>query len=246
DDLKDDEASSRAYREAIAAKPDYAEAYCNLGLAEYRLGSFRQALADLERGIDLIPEADPKRPTWLQLAGLARSLAALEPRLEESLAGGPSPTDASETVGFARLCAWKNRQLHARAARHYADAFQADPKLADDLIVGDRYNAAGSAILAGLGQGRDAGSLDPERRAALRAMGLDWLRADLALRARIIEGSDAAAAERSRALLRYWMREPNFAGVREPEALAALPQTERELWQALWADLEKLASTPSP
>lgn len=246
DNLKDDEASSRAYRKAIAAKPDYAEAYCNLGLAEYRLGSFGNALTDLEKGIALIPVNDPKRPTWLQLAGLARSLSALEPKLEKVLAGGPPPADAAETVGLARLCAWKNRQLHARAAQYYADAFQADPGLAENLVVGDRYNAAGSAILAGTGKGRDADALTPEERSAFRAKALAWLRADMALRASIIQGADPAAAQRSRALLRYWKSEPNFEGVRNAEALTALPSSDRLAWEALWDELERLSATPKP
>ena len=36
------------------------------------------------------------------------------------------------------------------------------------------------AALAGLGQGRDAGSLSNEARAALRRQALDWLKADRA------------------------------------------------------------------
>ena len=41
--------------------------------------------------------------------------------------------------------------------------------------------------------------------------------------------------------LRDWrFREPCLAGVREPEALAALPEAERLDWLAFWDDLDAL------
>jgi len=41
----------------------------------------------------------------------------------------------------------------------YADAFAADPKLAEDLHTESRYRAACSAALAGCGLGKDSGNL---------------------------------------------------------------------------------------
>jgi hypothetical protein len=37
--------------------------------------------------------------------------------------------------------------------------------------------------------------------------------------------------------LRRWLEAPDFAGVRGPEALAWLPEAERQAWQKLWADV---------
>jgi hypothetical protein len=34
-----------------------------------------------------------------------------------------------------------------------------------------------------------------------------------------------------------WLEDPDFAGVRGPEALARLPEPERRGWQQLWADV---------
>jgi hypothetical protein len=34
-----------------------------------------------------------------------------------------------------------------------------------------------------------------------------------------------------------WQRDPAFAGVRSPDALAKLPALEREGWRTLWADV---------
>jgi hypothetical protein len=37
--------------------------------------------------------------------------------------------------------------------------------------------------------------------------------------------------------LHRWLEDPDFAGVRGPEALARLPEAERQAWQKLWADI---------
>lgn len=53
----------------------------------------------------------------------------------------------------------------------------------------------------------------------------------------------AGVQERMRAAvaaaLRRWKADPDLAGVREPEALAKLPEPERKKWQALWADVDR-------
>ncbi len=50
----------------------------------------------------------------------------------------------------------------------YSAAFSDDPKLADDLSAGFRYDAACFAALAAAGQGEDAGKLDEKERTRLR------------------------------------------------------------------------------
>ena len=48
-----------------------------------------------------------------------------------------------------------------------------------------------------------------------------------------------APAEVARTLT-AWKAESDLAGVRDPDALARLPEAERKDWQALWADVEEL------
>ncbi|CAN5916676.1 hypothetical protein BH23PLA1_BH23PLA1_33860 [soil metagenome] len=38
----------------------------------------------------------------------------------------------------------------------------------------------------------------------------------------------------------HWQQDSDLAGVREPDALAALPEPERAEWQALWAEVDRL------
>jgi hypothetical protein len=37
--------------------------------------------------------------------------------------------------------------------------------------------------------------------------------------------------------MQTWLEDPDFAGVRGPEAPARLPEAERQAWQQLWADI---------
>jgi hypothetical protein len=41
--------------------------------------------------------------------------------------------------------------------------------------------------------------------------------------------------------MQHWLRDPDFAGVRGPDALARLPPAERAGWRKLWANVAILA-----
>src|SRR5262249_6257908 len=94
-------------------------------------------------------------------------LLNLEKKLAAVLKGDMQPRDAGERLGLASLCQIYKKRPGA-AARFYAEAFAADPKLADDLRTGARYYAACAAALAGCGRGKDAKSLDEKERGRLR------------------------------------------------------------------------------
>jgi hypothetical protein len=40
--------------------------------------------------------------------------------------------------------------------------------------------------------------------------------------------------------LRHWQNDSDLAGVRDPEALARLPEAERAAWRKLWGDVADL------
>jgi tetratricopeptide (TPR) repeat protein len=228
------EAAAAAYREAIRLNPDYAEAHCNLAQLLLSLGKYAEALDEYRTGHAL----GSKRPDWrypsAQWVRRAERLATLADRLPALLRGDYHPKDNAERLDLARVCYGTKR--HAAAARFWAEAIDADPKLADDLRAQHRYDAACAAALAGCGQGRDDPPPDDAARARLRGQALDWLRADLALRAKQLD-TDAAAA---RTALAHWKDDPDLSGVRDPAALAALPESERDAWRALWAEVDRL------
>jgi hypothetical protein len=66
---------------------------------------------------------------------------------------------------------------------------------------------------------------------------LEWLRADLARKARELEAGNPPDRARLQEGLRGWQTSPDLAGVRDADALAALPAAERAEWRQLWADV---------
>jgi serine/threonine-protein kinase len=228
------EGAIREYQAAIQSNPAFAQAHCDLGHALLEQGRFAQALTALRRGHELGSQ-NPRWPFpsawWVRRAEL---FVALEGKLPKLLKGEAQPADAAEQLVLAYWVQCKG--LNAAATRFCAQAFAARPELADDLGTWERYGAACAAARAGCGWGRDAGSLDEQERVRLRRQALDWLRADLALRAKQAAGSrpaDRAVAEK---VLEHWLKNTAFAGVRG-DALAQLPEAEREGWRQLWAEV---------
>jgi hypothetical protein len=123
----------------------------------------------------------------------------------------------------------------AAAARWYAEAFTAHPQVFAGPPTKHHYHATCAAAMAGCGQGRDAADLNEKTRVGLRRQARDWLRAELEARRRLLEQEPAKALIVARDLL-DWQRDSHFAGVRGPNALARLPEAERQACQKLWAD----------
>jgi hypothetical protein len=88
-----------------------------------------------------------------------------------------------------------------------------------------------AAGLTGCGQGRDAADLAEESRAEFRRQALDWLRAELEAQRRLLEQKPETVAHD----LQDWLCDLHLAGVRDPDALARLPEPERQAWQKQWA-----------
>jgi Tfp pilus assembly protein PilF len=229
-----------AYQKAISVEPDDARAHCNLGHALQRAGQLTSALASLRRGHELgsrnlrwpYPSA-----RWVQEA---ERLVALDAKLPDILRGQAQPANNQERVELARLCQQPYNQFFAASARLWQKAFAADPKLSEDSSAGYRHSASCAAALASCGAGADAGKLDEPEKARWRKQALDWLRADLSLWAKQLDSTRPADRTTAQRTLRWWQNDKDLAGVREPAALAKLPESERQLWQKLWADVAAL------
>jgi hypothetical protein len=205
-------------------------------------GQFDEALAAMRRGHEL----GSRRPDWnLESARWLRELerlAELNRKLPALLAGKAQPASAAEAVELVEVCHLSGR--NRAAAQFSADAFARDPKLAEDLEAGHRYDAACYAALAAAGQGKDA-ALDSEEKARWRRRALEWLQADLERHRRRLRGKDEKAAAASRATLQHWQEDSDLAGVRDEGSLARLPEDERQSWRQLWTEVARLLE-PSP
>jgi serine/threonine-protein kinase len=226
------------YHKAIELDPKFAEAHCNLGGVLKRQSRFAESLAAYQRGHEL----GAKRPAWpypsAEWVRRAECVAAMEGKLPAFLKGALQPRGTAELLGLAGVC--EAKKLHAAALRLYAEAFVADLELASDLKAGHRYDAACYAARAAAGQGEDPGKLDDKEKARLRKQALDWLRADLALRGKLLETDKPAHRAAVQQALRYWQKDTDLAGLRDAAALANLRAEERAACEKLWADVAAL------
>jgi tetratricopeptide (TPR) repeat protein len=257
-----------AYRQAIERKPAFAEAYNNLGSALYHQKKLDAAAVALRKALDLKREyADahynlgnvlrdrqqlgeavaafrgaarllPNEPVIRKALRQAERWVELEKQFPALLDGRETPGDSLGQIDLAEFC-FRCKRCYRAAARLAAEAFAADPKLAEDLRAGHRYRAACAAALAAAGRSADAVPPQEQERARLRQQALDWLRADRALWAEQLKKSPTAQAEATRTL-RQWQQDPDLAGVRDPQPLAAMPSPERQHWQELWAEVAAL------
>jgi serine/threonine-protein kinase len=228
-------AAEAAFRKAIELQPDGALAHCNLALELMEQARFDEAVAFFNKGNALLPAGDPVREETRPLVQQCQRYVSLDARLAAVLRGAEKPADAAEQIEFARLCALK--KLHAAAARFYEAAFAAEPKLAQDVSAGTRYNAACAAALAGCGQGKDADQLDDSARARCRRQARERLRQDLTWLSQSFAVETAEARAQVVKILRYWKTDDNLAGLRDPSPLGALPADERQECRTLWEEV---------
>jgi len=227
------------FRRVIDLQTDYyAEAHCNLARILRLQGQLSASLDFYQRG----HASGSKRKDWrypsAQWVSDAERLVRLEAKLADVLAGKGTATENGERLGLLEVCRLERR--HAAAARLYADAFTADPKLAGDRKASHRYIAACAAALAAAGQGTDAGKLNDQERRLLRQQALAWLRADLDALSNRSESSQPAERQATRQMVQRWQRDADLARVRDADALQKLPADEQQAWRKLWADLAEL------
>jgi tetratricopeptide (TPR) repeat protein len=167
---------------------------------------------------------------------VVQTTSAMANRWPAILKGTDRPRDNAERLAFAQLAV--DQQHFAAAARFWADAFASDPKLAAGRDPERLYHAARAAILAAEGKGKDAPSADDQAKARLRAQAVHWLNAGLAV---WNEVAGSAPAQDRMGLIRaqlQWKTDPDFAPMREPEALKKLPAEEQRAWRMFWARLD--------
>src|SRR5262249_20799582 len=122
-------------RTALRIKPDNAIAHFHLGTIRRREGRFAEALAEFKRAHELGSMGPNWRgPTAQWGVRETEQMLELEKKLPLILSGKLKPADAAETLRFTKLCHYM--KLHAASAWLCAEAFQAQPKLANDMQAG--------------------------------------------------------------------------------------------------------------
>jgi len=231
------------FEQAIALKPDFVQAHYNLGNALRARGEFDRAAAAYQKALEFHP-------------GYARAHLRLAHTRYQQGRPAEAITDYRSAFTIKAVYAieddllgelrqeFKHRQ--AEAARYYTD----DPDVLNPLPPNgrrERLFPVCAAVLAGCGQGEDAGRFNEQQRADFRQQALSWLRAYLQQLAGEVKTGDLEAGLRAREELRRWRLDPHLAGVRDPAGLDALPEAERQAWRKLWHEVDELLKpTPAP
>jgi serine/threonine-protein kinase len=242
-------------REAAVKLPNRAGPRLVLAMAQFQSGAATEARANLATAVAAynwtMSQAD--HPTvWVSHAFRREAEAMMLPNLPAFLRGEYQPRDNEERLGMLGACESQGR--YASAARLYAEAFAADPRLADELTAecasraapekqsGDRVEALNSearflaarcAALAGCGLGDDAAKLGDAERQDFRKQARGWMRADLAAWRKMLDGDAPAARNLAREMLTLWQADPDLAQLGDSNALTNLSTEEREEWTCL-------------
>jgi hypothetical protein len=100
--------------------------------------------------------------------------------------------------------------------------------------------AAELAVQASAGLGRDDPPLDEAARLHWRRQALEWTEPDLADCKKRLAKAPPRFRQQIRQTLVRWQTGPSLASVREPAALAGLPEAEQEGWRRIWAEVKGL------
>jgi hypothetical protein len=164
---------------------------------------------------------------------------AVEGKLNTYLTKGEVPRRFDDLLELLLMC-HTFKQYHATAAKLSVLVFAAKPELADDLDLGDRYEAARSALLAAAGRGRDPVKLTEQEKAKLRDQARTWLQADLAQWRKRLKARDLKRLPGLHVRLPDCQEDAAFATVHDPKALAHLSAVEQKDWAKLWAEVKQL------
>ncbi len=180
-------------REAAALLPNRAGPRLALALAQFQSGSPAEARKSLSAAVGaynwMESQAD-HTTAWVSRVLRREAEEMILPDLPAFLRGEHQPRDNDERLALVGVCQYQGR--YRAAARLYAEAFAADPGLADNLTTECRYRslreepfyervesvntegrylAARCAALAGCGRGKDAAKLSDAERARLAQAG---------------------------------------------------------------------------
>ncbi len=221
------------YHAALKLDPGYRPAHLALGAIACDAKDFVKAIEHFNDAKAILND-----PAIDVLARQAARWRDLQSKMPGILTAAVVPTGTAERLEWADYCA--NFHDAPRAAvGFYRDAFAADPRLADDAAKEYRYAAACCAArVIGRGEGGKQVSKTEARELAREA--LAWLRADLAFYTKEAARPNPGARLGVFFRLTHWQHNPDLAAVRDNLADIDLPGADREQWNVLWGDAERL------
>jgi eukaryotic-like serine/threonine-protein kinase len=242
-------------QEAASKIADRAGPRLALAMAQFHSGfraESRKTLAEALRTSNWQSTADDR--VWVSHVLRREAEALILPDVPPLRRDGTESNEKEERLALVEIC--QSKGLHRSAARLMADALAADPQMADEstsdcreranqqsddsdrgkiLREEYRYLAARNAASAGSGIGNDSADIGDAERTLWRQRAREWLLADLKAWGGKVDDPRGVAQQ----MLTLWQADPDFAQVREQDALKKLTPHEREEWTALWDDVRR-------
>ena len=220
--------------QALSIAPRSSLLHNDLGLILLGQHRLDEAIEHLRESISIDPKSAPAHIN-LSLA-LFRKGRADEGFAEAQQSVSLDPNFAAAHFTFGHRL--RDRGRLAEAIGHFEQAARLEgvkPTTAWYWLVLTRYQAAGAYVLAAAGERPDDARRGESERAGLRRQALVWLRANLELTTKL--RNDGMVLTLSLSTL---LSDRALASVRDPAALAKLPDVEREPWQRLWMEVAAL------
>jgi len=216
--------------------------FLRLGNRLVNLGKLDEAVAAYRKALELHPDLALSYLSLGNALARQKNFDEAVATFRRALALAPDPAWAYDNL-VHQLVLTSPRQQHrgdVRAA--YRKAVELHGNYPRYHIF---YSAASAAALAACGPDNAAPTLIATERAQLRQQALAWLRAEVAGLRDWLETAPDEARQEVRDVTQCRQQDPDFAGVRAAEALAKLPEAERQDWQRLWQDVEDLRNWAS-
>ncbi len=229
------EKALKAFQEAARLAPEVVETRIKVGRVLDQLGRFEEAIASYRQGMELSPINSARRRKAAAYHEGARHRLRLAQKLEPILRGDQEPASASERIELAEISRRMGR--NAASAELWQSAFDADP----GLVVGrNLYSALMAAAQAGCGKGKDAGTLDEEKRARWRSQAAAWFRDYLEIMVELLDTGGEKGLRDVRSIVLALKMSPHLPGLLAPRRLSKLPEKDQVETLACFADLEAL------
>jgi tetratricopeptide (TPR) repeat protein len=232
-----DEAISH-FQESIRLDPKAAAAAHNsLGAALWTKGRQDEAIGHFQESIRLDPKA--AAAAHYNLGAALRAKGRVDEAISHFQESIRHKLKAAATAHYDLGLALRDKGRLDEAIGHLRQVIELEPRstLAPPALASTLFQSARADLGAAAGRGSKAGQLSESERADKRRQALSRLRANLELRTKLL--NEGKAAEWSVAV---WQTDPALASVREPAALAMLPDAERAEWQRLWADVAAIVA----
>ena len=219
-------------QEALRRNPNMPIALATLGEIHLNEGRFAESLADLERARARF--AETRAPDGVRRCdGLISSASWLVDREADLKAlAADRGRDRAELTCLDLATLAQDASQPDLATRLFSVAFLATPDLAAAHLSG--------RILAVAGRAHDDPPSDDAAGPARRRKALDGLNTELAAWIVALDPSVRDYRLIVSRVLRRWQGDPDLAGVRDTDALEALPEPERAAWRAFWSEVEAL------